>query len=226
MKPTSFDQMLASALLEMTSEPTLPATLDRVVALVVEMVESCDAASVVLLEDHESATVVASDETLRDLMLDHPDLESTPAWTVHQRQEPVHSADLTLDFRWPAMGEELSRRLGIHSLYALPLTHSERPLGVLMAFAKTTGAFGEDEQETVRILAIHATAQLADAVEHQQLERALSSRTVIGQATGIVMERYGLDSVRAFGVLRRLSQTENVKLREIASQVVDSGQVE
>ena len=69
MKPTSFDQMLASALLEMTSEPTLPATLDRIAALVVEMVESCDAAAVVLLEDHASATVVASDETLRDLAL-------------------------------------------------------------------------------------------------------------------------------------------------------------
>jgi len=226
MKPTSFDQMLASALLEMTSEPTLPATLDRIAALVVEMVESCDAAAVVLLEDHASATVVASDETLRDLLVDRADLESTPAWTVHQRQEPVHSADLTLDFRWPGMREELGRRLGMHSLYALPLTRSGRPLGVLLAFAKTAGAFDEEDQETARILAIHATAQVADAVEHQQLERALSSRTVIGQATGIVMERYGLDSVKAFGVLRRLSQTENVKLRDIAAQVVESGQVD
>jgi len=226
MKPTSFDQMLASALLEMTSEPTLPATLDRIAALVVEMVESCDAAAVVLLEDHASATVVASDETLRDLLVDHADLESTPAWTVHQRQEPVHSADLTLDFRWPGMREELGRRLGMHSLYALPLTRTGRPLGVLLAFAKTAGAFDEEDQETARILAIHATAQVADAVEHQQLERALSSRTVIGQATGIVMERYGLDSVKAFGVLRRLSQTENVKLRDIAAQVVESGQVD
>lgn len=226
MKPTSFDQMLASALLEMTSEPTLPATLDRIAALVVEMVESCDAAAVVLLEDHASATVVASDETLRDLLVDRADLESTPAWTVHQRQEPVHSADLTLDFRWPGMREALGRRLGMHSLYALPLTRTGRPLGVLLAFAKTAGAFDEEDQETARILAIHATAQVADAVEHQQLERALSSRTVIGQATGIVMERYGLDSVKAFGVLRRLSQTENVKLRDIAAQVVESGQVD
>ena len=114
----------------------------------------------------------------------------------------------------------------MHSLYALPLTRSGRPLGVLLAFAKTAGAFDEEDQETARILAIHATAQVADAVEHQQLERALSSRTVIGQATGIVMERYGLDSVKAFGVLRRLSQTENVKLRDIAAQVVESGQVD
>jgi GAF domain-containing protein len=226
MKPTSFDQMLASALLEMTIEPTLPATLDRVVALVVEMVESCDAAAVVLMDDHAFATVVASDETLRDLMVDHAVLDSALAWTVHRRQEPVRSDDLTLDFRWPVMGEELRRRLGIQSLYALPLTRSGKPLGVLLAFAKTTGAFDEEEQETARILAIHATAQVADAVEHEQLERALSSRTVIGQATGIVMERYGLDSVKAFGVLRRLSQTENVKLREIAAQVVDSGQAD
>ena len=226
MKPTSFDQMLSSALLEMTNEPSVPATLERVVALVVEMVDACDAAAVVLLEDQAPSTVVASDETLRDLLVDSAELGATPARTVQDRQEPVHCDDLALDFRWPALGEQLSRRLGIHSLYALPLTRSDRLLGVLLAFAKITEAFDEEDQETARVLAMHATALLAGAIEQQQLERALSSRTVIGQATGIVMERYGLDATTAFDVLRRLSQTENVKLRDVATRVVGSGQVE
>ena len=54
----------------------------------------------------------------------------------------------------------------------------------------------------------------------QQLEKALSGRTVIGQATGILMERFDLDPDRAFSVLSRMSQQKNVKLRVLAEQIV------
>jgi AmiR/NasT family two-component response regulator len=222
MKHTEFDQMLASAVLEMSREPTLPATLDRLVALVVDTVESCEAA-VVLYEHQSEVTVVASDENLRDLVAEHVELESAPAWTAHTQQEQVYVPDVALDFRWPALGEELSQRLGIHSLYAVPLTRRDRPWGALVAYGKTVDAFDAEEQATVRILAMHATAVVADAVQHRQLEDALSSRTVIGQATGIVMERFGLDAAAAFAVLRKLSQDENVKLRHVAGRVVDTG---
>ena len=104
MKPTTFNQMLASAVLEMTSEPTIPATLERVVTLVVEAIESCDAAAALHFENQTRATVVASDESLRDLVTDHVELKSAPAWTAHAEQEPVYSADLAVDSRWPALG--------------------------------------------------------------------------------------------------------------------------
>lgn len=225
MKPTTFNQILASAVLEMTSEPSIPATLERVVALVMDSIESCDAAAALLVEDQARVTVVASDESLSDLVAGHVELESAPAWTAYTRQEPVESPDLAVDSRWPALAETMSQRLGIHSLYAVPLTGPARPLGVLVAYGKKADAFGEEDQETVRILATHATAVLVDAVQQQQMQAALSTRTVIGQATGIVMERYGLDDAAAFGVLRRLSQTENQKLRDIAAQVVETGHI-
>jgi transcriptional regulator with GAF, ATPase, and Fis domain len=224
MKPTEFDQMLASAVIEMSREPTLPATLDRLVALVVDTVESCEA-SVVLFEHRSQVTVVASDENLRDLVAEHVDLESAPAWTAHAQQRQIYVPDVSLDFRWPTLGEELSHGLGIHSLYAVPLTRPGKPWGALVAYSKRVDAFDAEEQATVRILAMHATAVVADAVQHQQLEDALSSRTVIGQATGIVMERSRLDATAAFGVLRKLSQDQNVKLRDIAGRVVETGDV-
>lgn len=225
MKPTTFHQMLASAVLELTSEPSIPTTLDRVVTLVVEVIEACDAAALLVFEDHTRTTVVASDESLRDLVAHHVEREAAPSWTAYTQQEAIYSGNLDLESRWPTMAESMTHRLGIHSLYALPLTGPARPLGVLVAYGKTVDAFDEEDQETVRILATHATTVLADAVAKQQLQTALSSRTVIGQATGIVMERYGLDAAAAFTVLRRLSQSENRKLRDIAAHVVETGQV-
>jgi len=228
MKPTRFDQKLASAVLEMSQEPALPATLDRVVALIVDLVESCDAAAVLLSEDQSRATVVASDQALQALVEEHLELESAPVWTAFTHQEPVYSADLSVDSRWTAFGEQMSQRLGLHSVYAFPLPRPDRQdqtLAVVVAYGKRIDGFDAEDQTTVGILATHATAALADAVHHQQLKTALNSRTVIGQATGIVMERFGLDAAQAFGVLRRLSQAENVKVRDIAARVVETRHV-
>jgi AmiR/NasT family two-component response regulator len=58
--------------------------------------------------------------------------------------------------------------------------------------------------------------------EGDQLQSALSTRDRIGQAKGIIMERYGIDDVAAFAMLRQLSQDANTKLIEIAQKVIDT----
>ena len=72
-------------------------------------------------------------------------------------------------------------------------------------------------------LAAHVSVALAAAQKVQQLETALGGRTVIAQATGILMERFDLDPDRAFSVLSRMSQQNNVKIRELARQIVRPG---
>jgi AmiR/NasT family two-component response regulator len=72
------------------------------------------------------------------------------------------------------------------------------------------------------ILAAHAAAAILANRESQQLQAALLSRDVIGQAKGILMERFDLDAVGAFEMLRKLSQQMNVRLAEIAKQVVET----
>ena len=56
----------------------------------------------------------------------------------------------------------------------------------------------------------------------EQLESALSTRDRIGQAKGIIMERFGVDDVQAFEMLRRLSQDSNTRLIEVAQRVIDT----
>jgi AmiR/NasT family two-component response regulator len=72
------------------------------------------------------------------------------------------------------------------------------------------------------VLAAHAASAILANQQGHQLQAALLTRDRIGQAKGIIMERYGVDDVRAFDMLRQLSQEGNTKLTEIAQQVVDS----
>ncbi len=75
---------------------------------------------------------------------------------------------------------------------------------------------------TARLLATHAAIVLGHVQHAQQLNQALESRKIIGQAIGIVMERYHIDHDRAFQFLVRASSTSNIKLRALAEEVVTS----
>lgn len=72
------------------------------------------------------------------------------------------------------------------------------------------------------MLATHATITLIAARKEVQFESALASRDVIGQAKGIIMERFKLDATRAFALIAKLSQDGNIPVRIIAQRIVDS----
>ena len=72
------------------------------------------------------------------------------------------------------------------------------------------------------MLAAHAAAAILASRRGQQLESALTSRDLIGQAKRIIMERYKIDAVQAFNMLRQLSQNSNTKLVDVAQRVVDT----
>ncbi|GAA1681080.1 hypothetical protein MMUR_06400 [Mycolicibacterium murale] len=77
-------------------------------------------------------------------------------------------------------------------------------------------------QSSVAVLAAHAAAALLASQHHRQLQTALSSRDRIGQAKGIIMERFKVDDLKAFDMLRQLSQESNVRLIDIAAEVIAS----
>jgi AmiR/NasT family two-component response regulator len=72
------------------------------------------------------------------------------------------------------------------------------------------------------VLAAYAAAAILASREGGQLQSTLTSRHLIGQAKGIIMERFNVDAVRAFDMLRELSQTSNVRLADIAQRVIDT----
>ena len=225
MEPVHFDRQLAEAALEMARRPSVPTTVDRAVQLALDVIGTCDAAAVSLFEDNKATTVAASEEAIREVVEQQFRIGAGPSVSAYTSREPVYSPDLAADSRWPEYGALMSQRVGLNCAYSVPLAIRDKPVGVLSVYGKKADAFDEDDRSTAQVIAAHAAVAVAESVGHEQLEAALNSRTVIGQATGVVMERWGLDASAAFGVLRRLSQTHNVKIRDIAARIVETGQL-
>lgn len=130
-------------------------------------------------------------------------------------------ADVATDARWPIWGPKVAD-LGIHSAMSVVLETRERRYGSLNLYADKVEAFDADDLATAMIFARHASIALANAQQEQGLLVAIDARKVIGQAQGILMERFDIDPDRAFEVLRRYSQNHNQKLHAVAAWVVEN----
>ncbi|MET9268521.1 GAF and ANTAR domain-containing protein [Kribbella sp. NPDC003557] len=143
---------------------------------------------------------------LADALRDHS--------TIHVR----HTAD---DDRWPEWAAKVLD-LGVRSVLDVPLTTAAGTVGVLGLYSTQPDAFGRDEEAIAHILARHASIAVATARHEDNLAQAVDARKLVGQAMGILMERYHLDDDQAFAVLRRYSQDTNTKLRDVATQLIET----
>lgn len=132
-------------------------------------------------------------------------------------------ADAATDPRWNTWSVMIAG-IGIRSVLTVPLAGGDRRLviGSLNLYATRIGAFDIEDEAIAHILATHATIALEKVRLESRLRSAIDGRTVIGQAEGIVMERYGLSAEQAFSLLVRYSQQRNVKLRLLADEVAQS----
>lgn len=106
----------------------------------------------------------------------------------------------------------------------LPFTEEE-DLGAMNLYSRRPGAFTEASELAGWLLASHAAVAFSSARTHAQMEQAITTRHVIGEAMGILMGIRHLTEEQAFEVLRRYSQENNVKLREVARRVCERGAV-
>lgn len=128
------------------------------------------------------------------------------------------------DPRWPAWGPRVAE-LGVHSIVSVQLTgppwHSRTdPLGAVNLYARPENAFDERDLVWARAFGIHAANALAMARAVSTLGEAVEARHQIGVAQGVLMEKYGLETDRAFDLLQRYSSSANVKVRDVAADVV------
>lgn len=194
-------------------------TVEHVVMLAQEYL-ACDFASVTLRRGHGRLETVAAT---------HPDVEKADAMQYEFGEGPCYDAakaegdflalDISCDDRWPRWGPEAAK-LGLNSLLGLRLQTRSDTFGALNLYHRQPHAYDDEDVALARIFAAHASVALAASSNDANLRRAVDSRHIIGQAQGVLMERFGLDDTRAFGVLRRLSQDSNIKLRDVAKQIV------
>jgi ANTAR domain/GAF domain len=128
--------------------------------------------------------------------------------------------DLANDPRWPDFGPKAAA-LGFGSQVAFQFRAVPHVRGALNLYALETRAIDRDAIHLGGMFAAQIAVAMGWARQDETMNEALATRNLIGQAVGIVMERYHLDSDRAFAFLVRLSQTRNVKLRMVAGGIVD-----
>lgn len=133
----------------------------------------------------------------------------------------VRTDDFRSEERWPKYSAA-AVEIGVLSGLSFKLYTADRTAGALNLFAFKPNAFDANDETTGVVLAAHAAAAILASRQGEQLESALSTRDRIGQAKGIIMERFGVDDVQAFEMLRRLSQDGNTRLIDIAQRVIDT----
>lgn len=121
----------------------------------------------------------------------------------------------------------------MRSVLSFPMSHGDVTFGAINFYSSRSDALQEGQREDGWVFATQAAICLAnlkefDAARRQveQLEEGLQTRTVIGQATGLLMAQEGLTSQEAFQKLVAISQNANIKLREIATRFVESWEKE
>ena len=127
--------------------------------------------------------------------------------------------DTQSDRRFPNWGPAVAA-IGLRSVISVILETRERQFGSLNVYSSEPHAFNRDDLYVIEIFCGRAARAMAVVQDNTGLTSALDTRKVIGQAQGILMERFAIDSDRAFGFLVRLSQQRNVKLRAIAEWIV------
>jgi hypothetical protein len=136
-------------------------------------------------------------------------------------EEPVVAVnDLAADPRWPDFGPKAAA-LGFGSQVAFQFRAEPHVRGALNLYAREPNEIDRDAIELGSMFAGQIAVAMGWARQDQTMTAALATRNLIGQAVGIVMERYKLDSDRAFAFLTRLSQTSNTKLHTIATALVN-----
>lgn len=234
LEPGALGGQVAEQLAEIArillSPGTVAETLQRIVLLSVDSIEHCDAAGL-CAQDHDLAGVISSSATIESLDRLQTTLGEGPCVDTLGGLDSVYVPDLADSPSWPQFAP-LAAETGMRSALAYRLRDGARTYGALQFYAQLPGAFNATDRAQGLIFAAHAGMALAVAREAaslqgrtDHLQTALISREIIGQAQGILMERERITAEQAFELLRRSSQHLNLKLRDVAQELVDTGTV-
>lgn len=216
---------VASELVEITrlvADDDFGATMERFVTRIVRTVPGCDDAIITVRSSTGVETVHSSRNLGFDPLVPGPIVEAVTF------AEPRRLDDVAADQRWPAFGTQFVNA-GYRSCLCLPVSTTGKETAVLTLLSKEPDRFGESAYDVVLLLTMHAGVAFDNAsLFHDsrelvvQLRTALQTRSLVGQAQGLLMRHFAYDSAHAFTELKRTSQNHNRKLRDLAGLLVES----
>lgn len=212
---------LADAARAINSPGTLDETLDAIVHAARASVPGFDHVGISIVHrDGRIETRAATGQLVRELDALQYELAEGPC-VSSLRDEPVVVVEhLSHEQRWPRYVPR-AVQAGLRAQIGLQLFSERETLGGLNLYSTDADGVEPEALRSAELFAVHAALALGRARRESQLNEALASRKVIGQAIGVVMERYQIDEDRAFQFLLRASSSGNIKLRQIAQDIVD-----
>ncbi|HWJ82180.1 MAG TPA: GAF and ANTAR domain-containing protein [Nocardioides sp.] len=197
----------------------LDATLGNITAAAVDVLPDVQMASITVRHaDGRLETVAPTDAVLVDVDAAQYEYREGPCYEAATDQVHVTAPDLANDPRFPRYAP-VAVGAGIRAQAGIRLFENDESQGALNLYSKEVGAL-TDLRILGQLFAHQAAVALDYAREIDGVREAVQSRGIIGQAVGIVMERFRLDDARAFGFLVRLSQDSNVRVRALAEDLV------
>jgi hypothetical protein len=220
---THLAQLLADAAKATDSPGDITETLDVLCRGAKETVPGIDSVSVTRRRPDGTFETVAATDSL-SLECDRLQYESGegPCMDAAAGSGLVLTVDVGSDRRWRRYGPLAAGRFSVMAQLAYTMYAAQHTFGGLNLYSTSTAALDEEALALAELFATQGAVAMGHRRTVDQLSDGLNIRQVIGQATGLIMERYGLDESRAFEFLSRMSQAGNIKLREIADEVVQS----
>lgn len=227
---TTAGSELVSALEELSSlmlaTEDLEERLTRVAMLASSSIGTPVSCAITLQPDGRAITVATSDAWAAQL----DELQYTggegPCLESMREGKPVSVPDTTVETRWGNYPTHVLAA-GVRSSLSMPLMANGQPVGALNLYASEMGVFTPQRETNAAVFAASASGAIAIALRlsdqvqlTEQLRTALSSRSVIDQAIGILIRDRRCSADEAFDVLRAASQRRNVKLRIVAREMV------
>jgi transcriptional regulator with GAF, ATPase, and Fis domain len=209
---------------EFARETDFVALLERVVNTSLAEIKGAEHAGVTVLAKNHFATRAASDALVIELDRQQFSLNEGPSLSVVSGEVVIRIDDLRAESRWPKFRQTVMP-LGIFSVLSFRLGTEPDAIGALSIYASQPYAFSEESLRTGMLLAGHAAIVARAALENANLRAALETRDLIGQAKGVLMERFKVTADQAFDLLVSASQRKNRKLRDVAYDVATTGEI-
>ena len=218
---------LANAARAMNAPSSIQETLNALVHAARTSVPGFDHVGVSTIDRRGNIeTRAATGEVVNSLDILQYSLREGPCYeTLRESEGVVIAPHLRHDQRWPRYVRQAVGEHGLRAQLAVRLfLDNEGTLGGLNLYSTEQEEIAPDAESIAEVFAAHAAVALGHARQVSDLQQALVSGRTIGMAIGIVMERYQLDRDRAFAFLARASSHGNVKLRDVAQEVVDKAE--
>ncbi len=188
------------------------------------VVPGCDRASLMLRDHDRFTTACATDDIAGTIDRMERELSEGPCVEAIEADLPYLEPALDEACRWPSLAERILAETSVRGMAGVQLRISDTKVGALNLLSDRPHALSEVSLHQAMVVASFASVALQAAHQREDartLRAGLESNREIGKAIGLMMAFHGIDDQAAFGLLRQASMDMNLKMADVARQVVE-----